>query len=410
MDDKPVLQVNMLGGCSLRYGENTIDDVNYHAKKPWVLLEYLIAFRSREIPMEELLGLLYPGEQGAKPLGALKTLVYRARELLDGLGLPDSRDRILMTRGSYAWNTSIPMVFDADCFELACQRAASPRLLPEEKLETCLAAAALYKGDFLARSPGESWVAGLAAYYHSMYKHLVRSAVELLMARGQWEDMAQLCARAIEIDSYEESFHFYLVRALAKTGQIDRALEHYRQMYGRFYTELGAPPPAELAGLYRELLQERAQSVQSGPSDLASASRFLLEGGRTAGALFCALEVFQEIYNMEARAVTRCRRGVYLAMLSAEMRDGTAPPLKLLNSYMDKLGECIRTTLRRGDVAAKYSDSQYILLLPTASAESGRLALSRVTGRFMEKYPRCPLLLRPSIREVDPVPASSSQE
>ena len=60
----------MLGGCSLSYGDRTVDGVNYHTKKPWVLLAYLIAFRSREIPVEELMDLLYPGEGGASPSGA----------------------------------------------------------------------------------------------------------------------------------------------------------------------------------------------------------------------------------------------------------------------------------------------------------------------------------------------------
>ena len=82
------------------------------------------------------------------------------------------------------------------------------------------------------------------------------------------------------------------------------------------------------------------------------------------------------------------------------MRDGTPPPLKLLNDYMDKLAECIQTTLRRGDVVSKYSVSQYVLLLPAPTAESGALALGRVISRFVERYPRCPLLLRPSVQAI----------
>ena len=53
METTPILHINMLGGCSLSYGDSSIDDARYHAKKPWTLLEYLIAFRSREIPLEE---------------------------------------------------------------------------------------------------------------------------------------------------------------------------------------------------------------------------------------------------------------------------------------------------------------------------------------------------------------------
>lgn len=401
MDTKPVLQINMLGGCSLTYGDRTVDDVNYHTKKSWMLLEYLIIFRNREIPVEELMELLYPGDRGANPLGALKTLVYRVRSMLEELGIPDSRDMILVTRGSYAWNTSVPMVLDADRFELACQRAAAPWIMPEEKLDTCLEAIALYKGDFLSKSMGESWVASLSTYYHSMYVHLVQTTVGMLMGRERWEEIISICAQAIQIDGYEEYFYYYLIRGLVKTGQIQPALEQYKRMYNIFYTELGVTPSAELAALYREISRESGRNAKREASDLPSISAFLLKDDRISGAFFCELEVFKDIYSLEARSVARSKRGVYLALISASMRDGSTPPLKMLNNYMDKLGDCIQSTLRRGDVVSKYSISQYILLLPTSSVENGRLALGRITSRFLEKYPRCPLVLRSSIQEID---------
>ena len=113
--------------------------------------------------------------------------------------------------------------------------------------------------------------------------------------------------------------------------------------------------------------------------------------------------MFTDIYNLEARSAARSGRTVYLAMVSASMRDATVPPLRMLNNYMEKLSDCIRNTLRRGDVAAQYSVSQYILLLPVPSAEKGQVALDRIISRFTEKYPRCPLLLRTSIREIDAI-------
>ena len=90
-------------------------------------------------------------------------------------------------------------------------------------------------------------------------------------------------------------------------------------------------------------------------------------------------------------------------MISAVMRDGSTPPLRMLGGYMDKLADCIQGTLRRGDVVAKYSVAQFILLLPAPSVEKGRVALDRIVGQFTERYPRCPLLLRGNIREIDPV-------
>ena len=400
MDTTPILHINMLGGCSLSYGDSSIDDARYHAKKPWTLLEYLIAFRSREIPLEELADLLYAGEGGASPTGALKTLVYRARMMLEELGVPNGKDMILAARGSYAWNNSVPIALDVDRFELACQRVSSPGLLPEEKLSVCLEALELYRGDFLPQSAGEKWVMELSAYYHSLYVHLVQTAVEQLFARERWEEAAAVCARATAIDAYQASFHFHLVRALVRTGRRRQALEQYRRMYALFCTELGAAPSAEMAALYREIGQAGAGTGGEPAGDLTAVSSFLLREDPLAGAFFCELEVFRNIYLLESRAVTRSRQGVCLALLSASMRDGTPPPLKLLNDYMDKLAECIQTTLRRGDVVSKYSVSQYVLLLPAPTAESGALALGRVISRFVERYPRCPLLLRPSVQAI----------
>ena len=54
-------------------------------------------------------------------------------------------------------------------------------------------------------------------------------------------------------------------------------------------------------------------------------------------------------------------------------------------------------------MVTQYSASQYLLLLPAPSPEKGQLALDRILANFTEKYPRCPLLLRTSIRAVDAV-------
>ena len=396
--DNQILRVSMLGGCSIAWGGRTIDDVSYRSRKPWLLLEYLITFRNRDISQEELVDLLYPNEKGANPTGALKTLVYRVRSMLEDLDYPDSRNMILVARGSYAWNTSLPMELDVDQFELACQKASSPWIAPDEKLETCLAAADLYKGDFLSRTAGEAWVTPLSTYYHSMYIHLVQTTVDLLMARDRWAEVGQLCDQAILIDGYEEFFHYHLIRALVRTGQTQLALEQYKKMHSLFYTELGVTPSADLTSLYREIIK----TTKHATSDLPAISQFLRQEDRLTGAFFCELEVFKDIYNLEARSAARSGRSMYLCLITATMRDGSVPPLKLLNSYMDKLADCIQSTLRRGDVVAKYSISQYILLLPQANFENSRKVMERIIKAFSRQYPHSPAVLHYSVQPLDP--------
>ena len=85
---KPIIYVNMLGGFSISIGGKTITDQNNQAKKPWSLLEYLITFRGRDIPVEELIDLFWKDEASNNPAGALKTLMFRVRKLLEPLGYP----------------------------------------------------------------------------------------------------------------------------------------------------------------------------------------------------------------------------------------------------------------------------------------------------------------------------------
>ena len=58
-NQESIIHVNMLGGFSVSMGDRTIIDQNNQAKKPWSLLEYLITFRGRDIPVEELIDLFW---------------------------------------------------------------------------------------------------------------------------------------------------------------------------------------------------------------------------------------------------------------------------------------------------------------------------------------------------------------
>lgn len=403
MPSQPVLKIRLLGGFSLTYGEKTISDANYHLKKPWMLLACLITFRSREIPVDELINLLYPGEQGKSPQDALRNLVRRLEAMLEELELPANHEVIQISRGGYAWNPGVPSQLDADLFEMACQRVGTPWLTPEERLETCMSALALYRSDFLSKAMGERWVRRAAERYHAMYVALVQTTVGLLAAQERWEDVVPLCGRAIQIDGYEESFYYYLIRGLIRTGQPRQAMERYKRMHTIFYAELGLPPSDQMSELYQEISRENRRADTHEPEDLAAISRFLLREDQLSGAFFCELEVFTDIYNLEARSIARSGRTVNLCMISAAMPDGSRPPLRLLNSAMENLADCIQDTLRKGDVATQYSAHQFLLLLPAPGPDKAQLALDRILSRFTERHPRCPLVLRASARAVEGV-------
>ena len=80
------LKIKMLGEFSISYNDNTLNDSTSRFKKVWSLLEYLITFREKEISQNELIEVLWEDENLSSPTNNLKTLVHRARNVLDSLG------------------------------------------------------------------------------------------------------------------------------------------------------------------------------------------------------------------------------------------------------------------------------------------------------------------------------------
>ncbi|MCR5719327.1 MAG: hypothetical protein K6F84_02075 [Lachnospiraceae bacterium] len=65
----------------------------------------------------------------------------------------------------------------------------------------------------------------------------------------------------------------------------------------------------------------------------------------------------------------------------------------VLKNSMDKMEKVIESSLRSGDVAAKCSDTQYVVLLPDCNEESAKKVAERIVGKFKEncKYSRIEL-------------------
>ena len=157
LDATSAVYVNTLGEFSLTIDGKNVNDRNHQSKKAWILLEYLLTFRNREVSPEELIELIWKDEDLANPNGALKTLMFRARKLLTDLDYPPQQ-LIMQQGGSYAWNRNLKTIVDADIFEDLVNKGIGTEGTCEERLNACIQALDIYKGDFLPKSGYESWV------------------------------------------------------------------------------------------------------------------------------------------------------------------------------------------------------------------------------------------------------------
>lgn len=69
---------------------------------------------------------------------------------------------------------------------------------------------------------------------------------------------------------------------------------------------------------------------------------------------------------------------------------------------MTALKDTLVKRLRKGDVIAAYSPSQYVLMLPLKDAATGEGVLERLRTSFFEEHPEIDLRMETDLSMVEP--------
>ena len=392
------LDIHMLGEFSLHSGSSEINDGNNRSRKIWLLMAYMIYYRNRPITSEELITLLWRDEEGStNPGNALKTMFHRLRTSLNDLDPHGGRELIRHQEGTYAWNTAVDITLDIDEFDRYC-REASLAETPEKKLTSYLKALPLYQGDFLSKMSAESWVVPISVYYHNLYVQSVLETIPLLEEAGRWEESAQLCRQAIVHEPYMEDLYRHLMMALTHMDDLPGVVKVYEDMSELLLSNFGIMPSEESLSLYRQATKTVNERTVSSGIILEQ----LRESTDPGGALVCEYDLFKTLYHWIARAVVRNGDAVHLALVSITDSAGNELPRRSLDRVVENLQDLIRSSLRRGDVVARCSVSQFILLLPQANYEHSCMVCDRILRSFSRQYPHSPAVLHVSVHPLEP--------
>lgn len=392
----PTLQVQMLGQFTLRYGDRTISDSDDRSRRVWSLLAYMIYNHGRSFAQEELIHLYWSnGEKSADPGNALKSIFHRIRTALDKLQPGLGRLLIRRKAGRYFWNNVIPLSLDIEDFE-AHFHAAEAAGDDDVRLAEYQAALALYAGDPLPRMTDEIWTIPIVAYYHSLYTRAAAGAIELLEKQERTAEAVALCRRAIHIEPYQEDLYEHLMRGLLRTGDMKGAMSVYEEMSELLFAHFGVMPSETLRTLYRQAtrtVNDRTLTMDEICSQLA-------EPAPHGGAMVCEYDFFKILYRAEARSIARNGHSANICLLSVSGKDGEMLARRSLDPAMNNLQVLVQNNLRRGDVIARCSISQYIILLPQANYENSRMVADRLVSAFYRRYPHSPARLRYTVQPL----------
>ena len=111
--------------------------------------------------------------------------------------------------------------------------------------------------------------------------------------------------------------------------------------------------------------------------------RYMIEGrmDMKQGAFRVAYDEFQKIYNFISRYVMRNNQKVQTVLLT--LHEGMADSVEL-ESAMIALESSIISSLRKVDVATKYSSSQFVVILMDTDLENGTMVAERIVKSFYQ--------------------------
>ena len=393
------LKVKMLGECSIALGDIRISDRARRPGKSWLLLAYLICNRGRFIPQEELIERLWGKETDADRSGALKTALWRARALLEPLGDDIGHELILCKGSCYGWDPAVPMEVDAERFETLCEAAASSASVGEKR-EGYRTALALYQGDFLEKFSSEDWVGPMTTYYYNLYLETVLALLSLLQTDTHAQEIIALSTAALRTSPYQESLYQYLMRGLMALQEFEKAAEVYEEMRELLFTHLGVIPNEVSQAIHAEIRCHICAPYLA----LDVIREDLREKDPPPGAFFCDYSVFKLFDREEARSASRRGDAIHVGILSVSGANEQKLSQNSLERAMEQLREKIRCGVRRGDIVARCSASQFVILLLQANYENSNMVCMRVAQSFTQAYPHSPARIHCSVLPLEPLP------
>lgn len=375
-----MLTVNSLGKFQITDGNVVVGTEELRSNMLSKLLLYILLYRDKTLTIEDITTAVWQDEEIENPAGALKNLMYRLRKTLAKYF--GNQDFILTNRGSYRWNPQVSVNFDIEQFDKLMNEAKQENSL--EKSEVLYEQAiALYQGDFMVRLTDMHWILTLHTYYHSLCLSCVKALSEIYLKLERYENLEKICTDALKLESGDEELYCYQIEARMRCGKVNLAMESYEKAREIMEKELGVRKTTILNKVYDELMK----ISKGGSSYNIEEIKEDIEESDPTGVFMCGYPIFKEIYHLEARKSTRSEEPENLVLLTVQARETEEPAVaefrvkQVMAGLEETIGECLRV----GDVAAKYSDTQFILLLPTCTQELAMLVANRIISRLYAK-------------------------
>ena len=340
----------------------------------------MLLYHQNGVARDQVIYNLFHNEEIADESNSLRAIVFRLRKSLAALGIPDE-DYIYIKRGSYRINPMVQVECDAIKFEeIAKQGLTSEDALKQQSLleEAC----DLYNGDFIPTLSGYEWVVTTQVRLKKLFDRCIKQLLEIYDLQNHYDKMLQVSHKANTIYPYD-GWQTYEMKALIEMGKTKEALKLYEDTETLMFEELGISVSADM----KKQLDRLGSQIKNN-TDMISEVKKNLDTSKEEieGAFYCTYPVFVESYRYIKRVIRRSGAAAWLMLCT--ITDGKGFALDnsdRLDNLADELSEAIRVSARGGDMYARYSKNQFIVLLLDITQEDCVLVQARINENMSKE-------------------------
>lgn len=370
---QPKIRITMLGKFEIAVDGRPALAGMARSRKIQLLVQYLLLQYGRPATHAELTAALW-GNAGDADM-SLRAVMHRFRTMAAKED-PALESCILTERGAYVWNTELDCEVDVFTIRRLAEQVNAEKD-PAVRADLYRRIIGQYGGRLLPDSAGEPWVERQRVWLHNLYKDSLFALIELCKENGDREEVVELSRRGLCADPYDERLYVEQILALEELGRQEEAEEVTRRAAETGCLH-GDSRNRNLNGSYKRMQQSELAMEADLEHILKDVSD--TEGD---GCYLCGYETFRSICRVQMRM--RARYDFSLFLVTVSIVPPVARPGAGRNAAaMRVLENVLGRTLRSSDVAARYSDTRFVLLLG-GLASDGSSPMERVRAEFYRR-------------------------
>lgn len=373
------IQFVMLGKFGLFYnGEPVVLKKKYSAK-PIQLLMLLLNNREQGVSRRTLVESLFGEDPELDVTNTLNATISQLRRLLRESILPEE-NYIRLRFDRYFFFTTELVYGDVELVTKLRQQA--DMMTGSDKLGAMYQLCSLYNGRFLPELDGTEWVEVARAHYHRLFHDSMTEICTILEERGDYAEICRLTEQAAKIFPFDE-WQVWQQKGLLEQGRLTDAKLLYQEVEKLYLAELDILPPK----IMRQRLNDTNGDSWRTPQRIGEACQWL-QGLEYPGPQQVPFAAIGEVYNLLRRAFPDRAISVLLCTLPETNKRAQTNP-----EQMPRLENALRQCLRREDVFARYTRSQFLILRWGGDGADEEATAEQIRQAFQAENGTCQLTI-----------------